>query len=185
MNLKDKVMKQASEWNPQFTWVDSALVCADLINQPHEDYPHRIEKTMQTIDNYVNMNKMHFSEFNLRQANSYIMWDQQSRGQYRKHSVDVGNHTPPDAIHVPALMTQILPIYLDPVSEGRKDEDNFRLITNRDDLIKWYSILETIHPYSDGNGRVGGAIVGAASKIMFDRYLAPIGPGSIELLGDK
>ena len=42
-------------------------------------------------------------------------------------------------------------------------------------LLDWYSDFETIHPFQDGNGRVGGVVVAVYSNLWSTegKYLAP------------
>lgn len=170
--MLQKVLNQAELWKPKFTWVQGLAKCADIINQPHEDYPNRVGRTIEAIKYYTDIEKKDFSEFDLKQINSHIMWDMGSRGKYRLIDVSVGKHIPPSPLQIPELMNQILPIKVD-FSKTKKPQDDFRLITNEEDLIKWYSIFETIHPYEDGNGRVGGVVVAAASYDKKGNFLVP------------
>ena len=59
------------------------------------------------------------------------------KGNYRRIQVYVGNHTPPAAHMVPALMMQYL--------------KEFEAM----DPIEAHVRFETIHPFVDGNGRTG------------------------------
>ena len=39
-------------------------------------------------------------------------------------------------------------------------------ITNIESLLIWYYRFEQIHPFQDGNGRVGGIVVAAISQAL-------------------
>ena len=65
--------------------------------------------------------------------------------------VRVGAHVPLPPVRVPVLMEQLEAHYL-------------WAIQNMDHLIDWHNDFQTIHPFRDGNGRVGGIIVAAYSR---------------------
>ena len=44
---------------------------------------------------------------------------------------------------------------------------------SQENLRHWYFDFETIHPFVDGNGRVGGIIIAAATHRQHGIYLAP------------
>lgn len=42
---------------------------------------------------------------------------------------------------------------------------NLMPVKKTDDLVEWYTKFQTIHPFTDGNGRVGGIIVAVLHKL--------------------
>ena len=46
-------MRRDIPWYPRFKWVNTIGEAADLINLPHEDYPHRIEDTSKSITRLI------------------------------------------------------------------------------------------------------------------------------------
>lgn len=139
-------------WNPSFTWVETAAEAADRINSWHEDYPARVSFTQTVLE-------LPFQEF-LKPAEGWpgiptrlstaIHWlifkDQIHAAEWRQVNVTVGLHRPPDHELLPKLMHKLELHY-----RGK--------IQTLGDLQDWYSDFETIHPFEDGNGRVGGVIV--------------------------
>lgn len=173
-SIFEQVMERSKEWRPKFVEVDDVDICADLINKPHDDYPIRIPMTKFCLENLVVIQEEELDEGFLFMIHSTIMQGLESRGQYRKKNVHiVGSsnfvniktgeletkrdiiYTPPDYLLVPTMMKRIMP-------------------TPIDDLIGWYSRFQSIHPFEDGNGRVGGVVVGALSFIKTGKYLAPL-----------
>jgi len=65
--------------------------------------------------------------------------------------VIVGLHRPPRAERVEKLMEELMSLYT---------------ISDLDTLVEWYKDFETIHPFQDGNGRVGGVMVAAYSHSL-------------------
>lgn len=155
-NMFLKIKQQASQWNPKFFYTDNAFDCADAINKPHEDYPARVKSTKEIIEMLVSENYTTITEFDVNSVHSYIFKNSRiATGIYRKISVSVRSHTPPDGIHISELISNIFPISIG------------------DNLQEWYSLFQTIHPYEDGNGRVGGTIIAVLSKLKIDKYLTP------------
>ena len=144
-------------WKPRFEIASSAREASEWINLPHEDYPLRVSLTESTINLIVEMGNSNISEFLLRSIHSVIMFERNDRGCYRNIPVRVGTHVPPNPIDVPRLMANLLPT----LPESRKDLEDF------------YVEFETIHPFSDGNGRVGGIVIAAMHMLMFRTYLSP------------
>ena len=146
-------------WLPSFIWVSTREEAADVINRPHEDYPKRVFHTAQSIDDFAYASAFDISKYEISsvftnaviKAIHYgIFFDLFHAGSFRNLDVTVGRHCPPKFIQVEKLM----------------DELQFRydgLVKNLGILIEWYKDFETIHPFQDGNGRVGGTIVAVVS----------------------
>lgn len=141
-----KILRPDNHWNPKFMRVDTIEECADLINQPHEDYPKRVQQTIDMIEMYKTSYTI--KEKDILQMHSHVMFDQDHRGRYRNLEVRVGSYIPPKHYLVPNLIVNSFP-----VNKGELDID----------LVKWYKDFETIHPFQDGNGRIGGIVVAALS----------------------
>lgn len=155
-NTFSKIKQQAAQWNPRFFYTDDVAVCADAINKPHEDYPTRVESTQEIIGMLVSSDYVSITEFDANSIHSYIFKGSNiAVGRYRTHSVTVGKHTPPEAIHIPELISNVFPVSIS------------------DNLEEWYSLFQTIHPYEDGNGRVGGVVIAVLSKLKSGRFLTP------------
>jgi fido (protein-threonine AMPylation protein) len=94
------------------------------------------------------------NEFECKGFHSYIMNDlvPQYRGQWRNTYVTIGGYQP----CAPWMI------------QGEIEEANlfpfeFSSIIDESDIIRWYRQFEIIHPFIDGNGRVGGVIAAIAS----------------------
>ena len=165
MNQELKFMDR--EFNPQFTTVNDIDVCADLINKPHEDYPLRVEKTANIIRMLLELNSVNtplgsnITEFDCKTIHNMIMWDMiaEARGRYRLREVTVGGNKtcPPHLINDLIADNELFPV------------------TPDHNLIEWYTKFQKIHPFEDGNGRVGGIIVaGLSYDANDDTMLAPL-----------
>lgn len=163
----DAVRKHAQEWKPKFTVVNSAYVCADMINQPHEDYPLRVNVTGRMIEMVLysmrgsSVVREITGEY-ARQIHSGLFagkgmnQNRIKRGNWRQVNVWVSNYRAPDHIHVPQLIEEVFPVRMN------------------DNLQEWYALFQSVHPFEDGNGRVGGIIVAALSYLRDGRFLAPL-----------
>src|SRR5574339_186573 len=127
-------------FNPNFKFVTTSDQAADLINRPHEDYPLRVELTKWIIAYVGEFLKSYpiVSENTVRAIHGEVMFDLQSRGNYRQCNVRVGNDVPPEFYLVPQLMQKILPI-------------TFNIGADLLYLQSWYIVFQTIHPFEDGN----------------------------------
>lgn len=142
-------------WYPTFEWVKTSLACATKINSYHEDYPKYVEATGIALDKSPDISNNH-----LLSIHRLIFSDKSFAGKFRGVDVRVGTHQPPRTFEVMNMMTQLESLYH---------------ILTIDDVIEWYKDFETIHPFQDGNGRVGSVIVAEyAHKLYPDKgWLAP------------
>lgn len=150
---------------PKFQRVGSLLECADMINKPHEDYPVRVGWTLVAINRlcaYLATENVAL-DWSDAEASHWYMWRDCNPkrilvGDSRRIDVQVNGNTCPPAWVVPHLLDMAFPV----------------LATNEAGLIEWYRVFQSIHPFEDGNGRVGGVMVAALSYKNWGYYLAPL-----------
>lgn len=148
-----------SAWDPTFEWVKTSLECADKINSYHEDYPNRVSKTDWMLGLSPSADGKVYSA-SLRLIHEFIFSDKPFAGKWRGVDVRVGIHHPPQFVDVAELMDELYAVYN---------------IATIEDLVEWYKDFETIHPFQDGNGRVGGVIVASYAHGLHPKkgWLAP------------
>lgn len=162
---------RVTPWEPTFTWVFSAREAADRINSFHEDYPQRVEATESALADLwhkldltggPNMWPLGYRILNSRllEIHLRVFPDKSFAGKWRMVRVVVGGHQPPSPADVPGLMRNL--------------EDAYRIV-DLASLAGWYDDFETIHPFQDGNGRVGGIVVAAYAHHFHSKWgwLAP------------
>lgn len=144
-------------FEPRFHWEPSLGACADRINRPHEDYPRYVGQTARAIE--VRRQKPAWPCGNIwphaldLQGLHWDIFEGKISSLWRETEVMVGLHKAPPWQQVERLMGDLAEIYAD-------------LEPTPERIREWYIDFETIHPYIDGNGRVGGCVV----TLMMDRY---------------
>jgi Fic family protein len=142
-------------FNPTFVKVATTSECADSINLPHEDYPNRVGVTEEMISTFISSEIQSFSEFDCKSIHGHIMHDlPQDKGCWRSINVTVGEHSPCPPYMIAGEMEEH---GVFPMNFYKMDES---------DIIRWYRQFQIIHPFIDGNGRVGGVIVAVASHYL-------------------
>lgn len=141
---------RVKEWKPAFIWVSSIKAVADAINRPHEDYPHRVAVTAKEVER---LGELHLpsTAFNLLlvEVHRAVFWDADFKGTWK----DIDVLLRPNSTTVTKVADWM----------KRLEQEYQDRMTNIDSLLEWYLDFETIHPFPDGNGRVGGIIVAVYS----------------------
>lgn len=168
--MYDEILEQASKFDAKFKEYDilptegkSLIAVANKvaidINQPHEDDHIRTPMTelliLQLLEygseftiNKMTVQHLHYMLFSGELSSPGI-----KPGYYRHHSVKVGNHIPPNSVNLDYLM------------------DHWFYQANKMTPTAMYKIFQTIHPFSDGNGRVGGILLAVKSYLDSDGKL--------------
>ena len=143
-------------WHPQFAWVDNIKDASTWINYWHEDYPKRVVQTMAAItDLHMRLRSQGLSppySKDLHRIHRQVFSEQSWSGAYRQVDVRVGRHRPPSHARVRGLIKTL--------------SQQTTTVAELSDILQWYVDFETVHPYQDGNGRVGGIVVAAYSHII-------------------
>ncbi len=149
---------------PKFETITAdRYVVADIINKPHEDYPNRVDITADAIK-YLQY-KFMLNTFvvtdtdTILEVHKMIMHDTPHAGKFRQCQVMIGfNDRGIDYWTIPFAMSRI------------------DVVLNNPEITReWYRQFQQVHPFEDGNGRVGGAIIAAASYLYYfgDRVIVP------------
>jgi len=187
---------KTSKWQPEFYWEKDIWVVADKINKPHEDYPLGVQKTQEIITIFKGSDRILFSDACQMQKELFDDKKSQIEGsklwlanpentyfaacylghqrvvelpnQYinlglRRTQVKVGPWTPPATEFLFDLIPNIFPIYQNSYSKQEMQR-----------WVQWYKIFQTIHPFEDLNGRVGGIIIASLSYHPNLGYLCPV-----------
>lgn len=150
----------ANQWKPNMVIVNDIDRCCDLINFPHEDYPEFVPNTKEALLYTIQLlgDGVELTERDIKDIHKIAMNGKPylSLGVWRGFDVTVSNKlTPPQPYMIPSMMMSILPV------GGLNGLDAFL----------WYKRFETIHPFEDGNGRVGGIILAAMHYIAYKCYM--------------
>lgn len=150
----------SKEWNPILTEVNTIEEASDNINFPHEDYPEFVDNTLLALEETISILKRgYLVEGNIKTIHKICMEGKEIQiGVYRGGTVTVGGQlVPPQPYLIGTWMMSIMPVGTD-------------YQKTLEDVIKWYKEFETIHPFEDGNGRVGGIVLAAMSFILTGKY---------------
>jgi hypothetical protein len=158
----DDFKNASNQWKPVLTKVNTIEEAADNINFPHEDYDDFVEQTQLAIEEIMDiLQTRHLVENDLKFIHKICMDGKEGLqlGRYRMGEVTVGdNLIPPQPYLIPSMLMSIMPVG----TEYQKTEE---------DIINWYKEFETIHPFEDGNGRVGGVVLAAMSKVLTGKFI--------------
>jgi hypothetical protein len=175
----EKLKNNSAGWNPMFRWVNDLDDVANDINIPHEDYPLRVDKTKELIQMYVEAKPSLLTSFDIKSMHSYLFSGEDFNRKYikvggwRDTHVTVGNYTPPDPFHLDFLMNKITPVVFK--SNTQSLTGKLFNATSESEMIDWYILFESIHPFQDGNGRVGGIALAVMSYTLRNGwYLVPL-----------
>jgi len=142
-------------FKPKFKTVDTVDKVADCINMPHEDYPARVPLTQLMVETLIGNGCSKIDTFTMRQVHSAVFHGLASRGGYRTMPVTVSGNPTSDPLLIAEQMEEL------------------GSVSVSDDLSEWYRKFQTIHPFEDGNGRVGGIVVAVLSYLRDGVYMAP------------
>ena len=155
------------DFHPAFLYQPELYSCADLINSFHpDDYPKYVGATCGALASRRNTKWPHpgWPQKSHLQSLHHSIFQGDKPSSWRTVRVRVGRHRPPGPEAVPQLMRQLF--------------HHYRLLpVTCETLTQWYQDFETIHPFVDGNGRVGGCVVALLSHRMnFNKgqYLTPL-----------
>lgn len=157
-----KLITQALNWNASFIHCDTLLAVSDAINRPHEDYPALVDATSECIlylEGWLEEGRPITSNL-LLELHHYLFAGTQREhlgGRWRNHSVLVdGEFIPAPYLAIPDLMVHWC--------DWQKTEDMYFA----------YKVFQCIHPFSDGNGRMGGIILAAKHNVQQKSYVGPL-----------
>jgi len=156
---------RTTPWEPSFDWQSRRVGAALQINKWHENGKEHYEQTdsaIQYLEVVGEWTGLAITESIIKRTHTEIFPGEKWTGKWRDIRVRVGTHVPPAPEEIELHMENL-------------ERHILNYCRTIEDLTDWYYAFETIHPFQDGNGRVGGAIVAAYSHLIEpDKgYLAP------------
>jgi fido (protein-threonine AMPylation protein) len=147
------------DFNPKFYTTNDLNECANQINLPHEDYPILVDVTKEIIELGIKNNKTELTLNDILAFHSLLFREYNPKhiliGKFRLVEVTVAENKTPHPWKLPELMFQIMPVN---VNSNLKD---------------WYKNFQLIHPFHDGNGRIGGIVIAILSFLKEGKFLVP------------
>ena len=140
---------------PTFEWLSTPEKAADKINSYHEDYPRYVDITTEAVQ--ILMVDAIPNDTRLQWLHN-VIFDSSKPSNFRCLNVSVGEpnkrNIAPHYELIPKLMSELYTHY------SQKE-------LTLDVLKDWYTDFETVHPFVDGNGRVGGIYVALISHHLY------------------
>ena len=160
-----------SEFRPKFTNVANSQEAAEIINKPHDGTRDHVKLCKSLIDVFTSDEVKHIfydgevNAMDVRTVHATIFVGEHvyRPGQFREIPAHViqresgETHFYPDPFEIPMLLDRILPMNIHSV-----------------DIKQWYKEFQEIHPFKDGNGRVGGVLLTAAWFNQTGEWIAPL-----------
>lgn len=131
---------KVQQWLAQQDFDVSDLFSIEFVQAIHREFYHHVPESLRA----------------LKDDKDGVV-DKMIPGEWRNRYVKVGQHVPPPAEDLPALMQQFLEVYNPNNYQGDK-----KIIA----VLCAHHRLAWIHPFADGNGRVGRLFTDAALKTI-------------------
>jgi len=131
---------KVQHWLEQQNYSIDALFSTECIQSIHREFYQHVPESLRELKN----------------SQDEVI-DKVIPGEWRQRQVSIGKHTPPPYENLPSLMQQFFDVYNPNRYSGDKKVIAVMCAHHR---FAW------IHPFSDGNGRVGRLLTDAALKAI-------------------
>lgn len=150
-------------FEPVFDTIDISDVrgAANAINCPHEDFPDKVDNTAMWILTFIEDGYTEFTTGQLKALHGFMFPELSvDAGRFRMCNVRFNHSDDQPCNHIF-------------INEEMEKLGNVSVDTP--DLTKWYQAFQTIHPFKDGNGRVGGVVLAVISAAKCGFMVVPKG----------